>query len=158
MSYIEDNLTSQEQIIKRAEVSKAYVFVRPLIPIVISVFTAVLVTLQIPTLGIMVVALGIFIAVPVLLNGLIMLLTTEIALTNQRIIMKWGLIRRTTVEVFNHKLEGIAVDQSILGRFLGYGSLSVSGTGGSHAGTPGIAEPLNFRKAVNEYIQNQQDV
>jgi uncharacterized membrane protein YdbT with pleckstrin-like domain len=55
--------------------------------------------------------------------------TSEFAVTNRRVIIKVGLIRRRTVELRLEKVESIGVDQSILGRILGYGTIIVHGTG-----------------------------
>lgn len=76
--------------------------------------------------------------------------TSEFAVTSRRVIIKVGLISRRTVELNLEKIESIGVDQSILGRIFGYGTIVVNGTGGTHEPFRGIARPLEFRKAVNE--------
>lgn len=72
--------------------------------------------------------------------------TTEMVLTNRRIIMKRGLIARKTFEMGFAKVETIQVDQGIIGRLFGYGSVTVVGTGGSKECFAYIAAPLEFRK------------
>jgi uncharacterized membrane protein YdbT with pleckstrin-like domain len=42
--------------------------------------------------------------------------TTEITVTDRRVILKRGLIRRHTVEMNMNKIESVDVDQSLLGR------------------------------------------
>ena len=54
--------------------------------------------------------------------------TSEYAITNKRVIIKVGLIRRRTVEMSISKIESINIDQSVLGRILGYGDISIVGT------------------------------
>ncbi len=76
--------------------------------------------------------------------------TSEFAVTTRRVIIKVGLISRRTVELNLEKIESIGVDQTILGRIFGYGTIVVNGTGGTHEPFRGIARPLEFRKAVNE--------
>jgi uncharacterized membrane protein YdbT with pleckstrin-like domain len=76
--------------------------------------------------------------------------TSEFAVTNRRVIIKVGLISRRTVELKLEKIESIGVDQTILGRILGYGTITVRGTGGTNEPFRGLARPLEFRKAVNE--------
>jgi len=76
--------------------------------------------------------------------------TSEFAVTSRRVIIKVGLISRRTVELKLEKIESIGVDQSILGRIFGYGTIVVNGTGGTHEPFRGIARPLEFRKAVHE--------
>jgi uncharacterized membrane protein YdbT with pleckstrin-like domain len=74
--------------------------------------------------------------------------TTEIAVTNQRVILKRGLIRRDTIEINMPKVESVDVRQSILGRLLNYGTVIVRGTGGSTNPLTTVAEPLPLRRAV----------
>jgi uncharacterized membrane protein YdbT with pleckstrin-like domain len=76
--------------------------------------------------------------------------STELAVTTRRIIVKYGFIRRQTVEINLSKAESIQVDQGILGRMFDFGTLVISGTGTSHAPLVGISEPLAFRKAFIE--------
>lgn len=76
--------------------------------------------------------------------------TTELAITNKRVIAKFGLIRRNTVEMNVSKVESIQVDQGILGRIFNFGSVLVSGAGDPKAPIPGISNPLQFRKLFFE--------
>src|SRR5579862_8464384 len=55
--------------------------------------------------------------------------TTEIAVTNSRIILKRGFIRRHTIEMHMDKVESVDVDQSLLGRLFNYGDITVRGVG-----------------------------
>jgi uncharacterized membrane protein YdbT with pleckstrin-like domain len=74
--------------------------------------------------------------------------TTEIAVTNRRIIFKKGFIRRHTIEMNMDKVESVDVDQSILGRILGYGDILVRGTGASIEPFRTIGSPIEFRNQV----------
>jgi len=85
-----------------------------------------------------------------LISPLIDYFTSEFAITNKRIIIKVGLIRRKTVELNIPKVESVNVDQGILGRILGYGSISIVGTGGSRETFYNISKPLEFRKAFQQ--------
>lgn len=73
--------------------------------------------------------------------------TTELAITNKRIIAKFGFISRTTIELNLHRAESIQVRQGILGRIFNFGSIIVSGAGAPQAPVPGISRPLEFRSA-----------
>ena len=81
--------------------------------------------------------------------------TSEFAVTNRRVIIKVGLISRRTVELKLEKIESIGVDQTIMGRIFGYGTITVKGTGGTSEPFSGIARPLAFRKAVDEASEAQ---
>ena len=102
------------------------------------------------------IALGI-ILLPVFGIGLIFLIvayvkykTTELAITTRRVIAKFGFISRRTVELNINKVESIQVDQSVMGRILGYGTLLISGGGNPQAPIPGISNPIAFRKSFIE--------
>ena len=75
--------------------------------------------------------------------------TTELAITNKRVIAKFGFISRRTIELNLNRIEGIQVIQGILGRIFNYGSLVVSGTGSLKEPIPGISNPLAFRQAFS---------
>ncbi len=76
--------------------------------------------------------------------------TSEFAVTDRRVIIKVGLVSRKTVELNLEKVESIGVDQTILGRIFGYGTIVVVGTGGTREPFPHIADPMGFRRAVND--------
>ena len=78
--------------------------------------------------------------------------TSEFAITNKRIIVKEGLIYRETLELNLSRVESVSVDQSLVGRMLGYGTITIIGTGGTRERFHRIAHPLEFRKAVQEQI------
>ena len=73
---------------------------------------------------------------------------TELSVTDHRVIYKTGFIRRHTVEMNMDKVETVNVDQSILGRILGYGTIHVLGTGQGIEGLSRIAGPINLRNAI----------
>lgn len=78
--------------------------------------------------------------------------TSEFGITNKRVIVKTGVIRRNSLEVLLNKIEGIQVNQGIVGRILGFGSIIVGGTGGTKNPVHKISSPLEFRKKVQEEI------
>ena len=74
----------------------------------------------------------------------------EFAITNRRVIIKTGLISRKTFEMNLSKIESVNVDQGILGRIFGYGTITIVGTGGTKETFPKITNPLEFRKKFQE--------
>ena len=78
--------------------------------------------------------------------------TTEIAITNKRIIAKFGFISRSTIEINLPKVESVQVDQGVMGRLLDYGTIIVAGAGTPNLSIPGVAAPLEFRKHFMEAI------
>jgi uncharacterized membrane protein YdbT with pleckstrin-like domain len=74
--------------------------------------------------------------------------TTEVAVTDRRVIYKTGFIKRRTVEMHMDKVESVDVDQTILGRILDYGDITIRGTGETLETLPMIDHPLEFRNHV----------
>jgi len=83
-----------------------------------------------------------------LLAALIKFWTTEIAVTDRRVLLKVGLIRRDTIEINAAKVESVDVSQPLLGRLLNYGTVQVRGTGGHANRLADVADPLALRRAV----------
>ncbi|HKF71214.1 MAG TPA: PH domain-containing protein [Stellaceae bacterium] len=75
-------------------------------------------------------------------------MSTELAVTDRRVIFKRGLVRRHTVEMNMDKVESVDVDQSILGRIFNYGDVTIRGTGASIEPLRLIDDPLGFRSRV----------
>src|SRR5215210_6857204 len=73
---------------------------------------------------------------------------TEVAVTDRRVIYKTGLIQRHTVEINLDKIESVDVDQSVLGRLFGYGTVTIRGTGQAVEPLRDMADPLQFRSAI----------
>jgi len=81
---------------------------------------------------------------------------TEMAVTNRRILIKTGLLSRRTIELLLSKVESIGVQEGLLGRILGYGSVVVRGTGGTPEPFGTIAHPLEFRRQVQQQIEQRE--
>ena len=77
----------------------------------------------------------------------------EFAITNKRIIMKTGIISRKVFEMTIPHIESINVEQTIMGRILGYGTIIIVGSGGTTECFNDIASPLKFRKAFMDEVQ-----
>ena len=75
--------------------------------------------------------------------------TTEIAVTNRRVIYKTGLVSRRTVEMNMDKVESVDVTQDIFGRIFDYGTVLIRGTGASLEPLSTIASPLALRNAIS---------
>ena len=95
-----------------------------------------------------------------LLCGLIVLFVgslrrnaTEMAVTTRRVVVKTGLASRRTIEMLLNKVETIEVSEPGMGRLLGYGSITMIGTGGTSEGFQKIAHPLEFRNEVQQQIE-----
>jgi uncharacterized membrane protein YdbT with pleckstrin-like domain len=101
-----------------------------------------------PTTALIAGGLAAVIGVVVVLYAVIKRSTTELVLTNRRLILKNGLVARETIEMNLAKVESLRVTQSIVGRLLDFGDVSVVGTGSSLEPIRGIAHPLELRKRI----------
>lgn len=145
-NYIESNLARDEKIIKKANVSWLSQFWYLL-------FGFLLLLMGMPTKNNVFLVVGVVLIVIAIIN----VITTELAITNRRIIAKTGLIRRNTIELKVNRVESLGVNQSILGRIFNFGSIVVKGVGGSNAPIPFISNPLEFRQQVNNYLDSIDD-
>jgi uncharacterized membrane protein YdbT with pleckstrin-like domain len=75
-------------------------------------------------------------------------LTTETDVTNRRVVHKTGFITRKTFEMALDKIESVDVDQSITGRLLDFGDVTILGVGEGKQRIQTIASPLAFRNAI----------
>lgn len=154
MGYVDENLMPGEVVIHLARLHR-FTFVAPL------VFALLGLALAIASHGadeLMALAcIGGFLVVGggiLFLVRLIEYKTSEFAVTNKRVIVKVGLLRRRTLELLLQKVETVGVDQPILGRLLGFGTIVVTGTGGTKEPFANIADPLEFRRQVQEQAHN----
>ena len=86
-----------------------------------------------------------------LLHGLIISIrrrTTEIAVTDRRVIYKTGLIATHTAEMNMDKIESVLVDQTMMGGLLNYGTVDIRGTGEGLENLRYISSPISLRNAV----------
>jgi uncharacterized membrane protein YdbT with pleckstrin-like domain len=74
--------------------------------------------------------------------------STELAVTDHRVIYKTGILARHTAEMNRNKVESVDVEQSIAGRLFGYGTIVLRGTGGSLEPIRNIGDPLRFRSFI----------
>ena len=128
MSYIEDTISDDENIVYVVKFHWIYSFLALLYLIFLGIFL-----------------IGIFI----FFKMMIYKWTTKRALTNTRYIQKTGWIARNTEEIGINKIEEVDLKQSILGRILDYGSISISGTGSGNILLKNIDSPLTFQKHLN---------
>lgn len=178
MSYIEENLTKDEKIICRGKIHWI-LFLSTLMYFVTAVFfildglgflirtfnlvgvnksfgfTGLVASIQAQTglpahvlVGLSFIVIGGF----YLFNRTVKFFTTEIALTNHRVLVKVGFIRMDSIELQLDKIEATVVHQSVFGRIFNYGSLAFIGTGGTGGNYRWLADPLTFHKAVQNQL------
>ncbi len=151
MSFIENNLMPGEKITYRAHLHWA-VFLRPIGWFVIAILFFI-------SSGDTAVTGPIFVLIAIIdgIGSVITYKTSEFGITNKRVLAKVGFIRTNSLEILLTKVEGIQVNQGIIGRILGYGSVGISGTGGSKNPFHKISSPLEFRRRAQEQVADVQE-
>lgn len=81
---------------------------------------------------------------------------TEIGVTNRRVVIKTGLSSRRTIEMLLNKIETMEVNETGVGRMLGYGSIQIVGTGGTYERFHTISHPVELRNRVQMEIERLQ--
>src|SRR5262249_20716537 len=85
--------------------------------------------------------------------GLIKRNATEMSVTNKRLVIKTGLLNRRTIELLLGRVESIQVVESFWGRMFGFGTVVVHGTGGTRESFHKIAHPLEFRRQMEQQLE-----
>lgn len=124
MNYVENNLQENEIIIKKAEISvMPHVYLLPI-------------------------GLG-FVTI---WKPLIAKFTTELALTNKKIIGRVGLISIKAMDSKIEKVDNIKIEMSLLGRIFNYGNIYINSYNGSFV-FKYIKNPNEFKKMINDEIE-----
>jgi uncharacterized membrane protein YdbT with pleckstrin-like domain len=140
MGYIESNLLPDEQVVYKATLHWK-IFLKSFSTLVAGTFLLVVEPIS----------AGIVIFIGLLLGSyaFIEYKTSEFGVTTKRVIIKMGLLRRKTLELLLRQVEAISVEQSVLGRIFGFGSLTLTGTGGVKEVFHNISSPLEFRRRIH---------
>lgn len=97
--------------------------------------------------------IGFMFSLYLFVTAIVYMVTTEMAVTNKRILVKTGWIKRKTIELNLNKVESVQVDQTIFGRIFNFGSVHINGSGLSSAKFKNIEDPLLFRVKANEAME-----
>ncbi len=150
MGYIEKSLASNEVIIAKARFHWLYhVFAYAVLVLSLALAAHMYSQGWRPWLAAALAAIGTI----VFLRVMVPIWTTEIGVTSGRVILKRGFLTRHTEETQLSAIEEINVDQGIFGRLLGFGRITVQGTGDDDVYIPAIASPLHFRKSIQQALE-----
>jgi uncharacterized membrane protein YdbT with pleckstrin-like domain len=142
MSYVDRNLLPGEQVTFRTHLS-LFIFT---VPVLLAVLAVICYAIAPGTR-----LVGHILLLATLVIGAAKYLdyaSSEFAVTNKRIIIKVGFLKRRTLEMQVQKIETVAVSQGIGARILGYGDILVTGTGGTKEAFTRVSAPLKLRHAV----------
>jgi membrane protein YdbS with pleckstrin-like domain len=150
MSYLDDHLLDGERIIYRAHLHWT-IFLVPILVVLLGTALAIVLYMYEPAywwLGAVLAGVGLVLAI----GPLIRYVGSEFAVTNKRVLSKTGFIQRESDETLLSKVEGISVDQGILGRMLGFGTVIITGSGGTEDAFPRISQPLELRRQIQTQV------
>lgn len=165
MSYVDKNLIPGEEVIYRTRLHWIVIFWHLLFAIIFVLAGAYLLAglpgtnfvqpdqMQYARIG------GIVLIAIALISFIVSLVrrnSVEMAVTNKRVTVKVGLMSRSTEEMMLTRIESIMVDQSLFGRMMNYGTITLRGVGGTPDPFPNIAHPLEFRRQVQHQLDLQQ--
>jgi len=148
MGYVERHLLPGETVLYRTRLHWV-LFLKPAVVVAAGVVLAIALW-RVPEpawlwlVGVAVAAIGLL----WVLVHYVELMTSEFAVTTSRLIFKVGLVARYTTELLLTKVESIGVHQPLAGRVLGYGDLTVIGTGGTRELFRRVRDPIGFRNQV----------
>jgi uncharacterized membrane protein YdbT with pleckstrin-like domain len=150
MSYLDDHLLDGERIVYRAHLHWT-IFGSAIIVALLGVALAIVLRIYQPEywwLGLVLLGIGLLLAI----GPFIRYTSSEFAVTDKRVLAKHGFIQRDSIETLLTKVEAISVDQAIAGRVFGYGTIVITGTGGTEESFPRIAAPLEFRRQIQSQV------
>jgi uncharacterized membrane protein YdbT with pleckstrin-like domain len=150
MSYVEKNLISGETLVFQTGVHWIVLVPQTLFAILIA---AVGIGAYVYRPSLMIVAIIFLpIGVFILIYAIMQRNSTEMAVTNRRVIIKTGMMSRRSLEIMLQKVESIGIEESAFGRMFGYGTVTIHGTGGTPEPFRMIAHPSEFRKEVQQQM------
>lgn len=147
MSYIQNNLQAGEEIKYKADIHW-YIFAYPVILLLLSAFFSSAQTGLFYYVSILLLLSGLF----QLIKRILLKMGAEYVVTNKKVILKSGILNRDALELVLNKCERIRINQSLMGRMLGFGSIVVT-TGGVTNKFDFITNPIKFRNEINAQIQ-----
>lgn len=153
-NYVKSTLVNGERVVCRAHYHWFW-WAKRIIVSALCIGIAILLDIVLSAGGWFIIPASIIIAA-VLIYAYLRYTTDEIVITNCRVVIKTSIIARDVFEMQIHKVETVAVDQSVMGRFFNYGSVSCRGTGGTTSSVVEIADPLAFRAAFQKAMRESQ--
>jgi len=146
VSYIDETLLADEHVVYRTALHWI-IFLRPVFVILVGLVLLIAFR-KVPLVGAPILLLGVLL----LIAPLVAYRSTEFGVTNKRMIVKVGFIRRRTLELLLRQVEALSVDQSLSGRMLDYGTITLSGTGGVREVFHRVREPLELRRRIQGQV------
>jgi membrane protein YdbS with pleckstrin-like domain len=155
MSYLDDHLLSDERIVYRARLHWT-IFLTSIVVVLLGIALGILLRVVEPAYwyaGLALAGIGLLLAI----GPAVRYISSEFAVTDKRVLGKVGFIERESDETLLSKIEAIAVDQGVVARMFGFGTVTITGTGGTQERFAGIGNPLEFRRQIQSQIIAQEE-
>lgn len=146
MGYTEKSISSGEQIIQKAIISKSV-----MVPTII---IAAIIFLVLAIFGLWFV--GLILAAIIILPKYIKIKSTELSLTNKKILGKAGILSTKVMDSPLNKINNISVQQSLSGKICGYGKLVISTSSGNY-NFDYIKQPDIFRNSIMAQVDEYEN-
>jgi len=150
MSFIEKNLSANERIVYTTKIHW-YIYLRSVFLILLGIIIAASASKPGDFVNGLVGVL-VFVGVVLFINAILISKSSEFAVTNKRVILKTGVLKRQIIELQLNRAEGLSVNQSVMGRIFNFGSIRITSGGVSEVFSR-IAAPFEFKKQVNNAIE-----
>jgi uncharacterized membrane protein YdbT with pleckstrin-like domain len=144
MSYVDKSLIPGEKVMYRASLYRLP-FLWLILPVA-AAFVAAVFHFWFVVLG------AVFVAGLIYANVWARRASAEFAVTTKRVIVAVGAVRRRTLELMLDKVEGVGVEQTLPGRIFNFGTVTITGSGGTRESFDHIAAPLEFRRQVQSQL------
>jgi uncharacterized membrane protein YdbT with pleckstrin-like domain len=139
MGFIEKNLSANERVVYKGSIHW-FIYFRGAFFIILSLF---FINVSSSVTGFL-----FLVGVAMLLMAILLVSSSEIAVTNKRVILKTGIMSRKVIELQLNKSEGLQISEGMLG----YGSIKIT-SGGIVESFSFLAKPFDFKKQVNNAIE-----
>ncbi len=145
MAYVEQNLGNDETIVSKVKFSKMAAAGAIILAFIFCCMGIA------PNSGYWIV-----IAVVILVVRILQIKSTELAVTNKRVMGKVGLFRTKSLDSPINKVTGVTVEKSFLANVFGYGKIVIN-TASTHHDFNYVKHPDSFRSAVMEQISAYEE-
>ncbi len=160
MAYIDENLMPDEQVVYRTRLHWIF-FLRPALLLALFLLMIVILVSSPESEAAGFAAIAILLFLWFLVKSLASLrsyLTSEFGVTNRRVLLKKvGWRRQKAEETELEKVDSINVDQGLVGRMLGYGTVTIAEMGRSKVSFRRVAHAPEFGEHVYQQIEGTQN-
>lgn len=158
-SYIDSHLLAGEKVLSRTNIHWIYFIVWGILPVFapLSLLYLLLAQIGAGNASTPIATVILICVLPYLFITLLQWLYTEYIVTNQRVLTKTGYFSRNVRELFLRQIEGVDIEQGIIGRLFGVASLMITGTGGTKNCLSDIKSFIEFKDAIQSQLHNQNN-